>query len=319
MSFFPLGLRLCRHRPTAFHEEMTSFEHLYSVCRAEGPSNLAALERELLRWINQTSKPGIIGLQHELSSSAIEAFINTFPKLEESSWDARLVVPYLHMQAPKRKLPIDLPKFVTIAAFRISSETPGIRTHLATLHRFRTSPPSAEVQPRARHLLSARPSLQPCFQRLRKSPRLRFPFPPIRSPSQNLASRSPPSYGLCSFRFCYPLRPDSTFLSPTLSQRSKRRVAGRALIHLPCSLLTDYIPFPFLLSRSLAFAHLDQHRFAFNIRFPPFNIHWTLQSSARSGQMITLDTFYKVEEALQKHIHVCWLVGGGGERGDETP
>ncbi|KAG0662253.1 hypothetical protein C6P46_003439 [Rhodotorula mucilaginosa] len=60
-----------------------------SVCRAEGPSNLAALEREILQWINQTSKPGIIGLQHELSSSAIEAFINTFPKLEESSWDAR--------------------------------------------------------------------------------------------------------------------------------------------------------------------------------------------------------------------------------------
>lgn len=67
---------------------------MFSTCRAEGPSNLAALERELLHWINQTSTPGIIGLQHELSASAIEAFINTFPKLEESSWDTRSVVPF---------------------------------------------------------------------------------------------------------------------------------------------------------------------------------------------------------------------------------
>ena len=89
VSFFPLGLRLCRHCPPAFDAKLTSFDHLYSVCRAEGPSNLAALERELLQWINQPSKPGIIGLQHELSTSAIEAFINTFSKLEESSWDAR--------------------------------------------------------------------------------------------------------------------------------------------------------------------------------------------------------------------------------------
>lgn len=89
VSFFPLGWRLYGTRPPKLDAELTPFDHLCSVCRAEGPSNLAALEREILQWINQTSKPGIIGLQHELSSSAIEAFINTFPKLEETSWDAR--------------------------------------------------------------------------------------------------------------------------------------------------------------------------------------------------------------------------------------
>ncbi|POY73542.1 hypothetical protein BMF94_3480 [Rhodotorula taiwanensis] len=60
-----------------------------SSCGSEGPSNLAALESEISRWINSSSSPGIIGLEHELSAQAINAFINTYPKLDSQRWDAR--------------------------------------------------------------------------------------------------------------------------------------------------------------------------------------------------------------------------------------
>lgn len=150
----------------------------------------------------------------------------------------------LSVHALERRFSLDLPKFATIAAFRISLETPGIRTPLATLHRFRTSPPSAEVQPRAWRRFPTLRSLRPAFRLPRRSPRLRSLFPHIRSLPRP-ALRSLPSHGLCPFRSCCPLRLASAFpLSPALSQRSQRRASAHTFIHLTCSLLTAYIPFP---------------------------------------------------------------------------
>lgn len=149
--------------------------------------------------------------------------------------------PELFCARPRTKVLIDLPKFATIAASRISLETPGIRMHLATLHQFRTSPPSAEVQSRAWRRFQ---SLPPSFRLPRRGSRLRSLFPHIRSLPRP-ALRSLPSHGLCPFRSCCPLRLDSAFLSPALSQRSQRRVSAHTFVHLTCSLWTTFIPFPF--------------------------------------------------------------------------
>ncbi|GAA5860454.1 hypothetical protein JCM3774_000427 [Rhodotorula dairenensis] len=62
-----------------------------SSCRSEGPSSPETLEEKLLHWVNEISSIGLIGLEHELSAPAIRAFIDTFPKLQESSWDTRCI------------------------------------------------------------------------------------------------------------------------------------------------------------------------------------------------------------------------------------
>ncbi|BGP53202.1 hypothetical protein JCM8202v2_000761 [Rhodotorula sphaerocarpa] len=62
-----------------------------SSCGSSGPANLAALEHEILGWINGGSSPGVIGLEHELSAQAVSGFINTYPRLDAERWDTRCI------------------------------------------------------------------------------------------------------------------------------------------------------------------------------------------------------------------------------------
>ncbi|GAA6030047.1 hypothetical protein JCM8097_009229 [Rhodosporidiobolus ruineniae] len=62
-----------------------------SSCVGSGPSSQADLEAELRGWQVGTKSPGVLALEHELTSHSVGAFINTYAGIKQHGWDPRCV------------------------------------------------------------------------------------------------------------------------------------------------------------------------------------------------------------------------------------
>ncbi|GAA5921351.1 hypothetical protein JCM6882_005177, partial [Rhodosporidiobolus microsporus] len=62
-----------------------------SSCGGSSISSQSQLENELRKWQTGSKTPGILGLEHELTSHSIQAFINTFDGIRQNGWDARCI------------------------------------------------------------------------------------------------------------------------------------------------------------------------------------------------------------------------------------
>ncbi|GAA5831237.1 hypothetical protein JCM11251_007804 [Rhodosporidiobolus azoricus] len=62
-----------------------------SSCDASHIASQSDLEDELRGWQTGSKSPGILGLEHELTSHSVQAFINTFDGIADNGWDARCI------------------------------------------------------------------------------------------------------------------------------------------------------------------------------------------------------------------------------------
>ncbi|BGP13273.1 hypothetical protein JCM10213v2_001192 [Rhodosporidiobolus nylandii] len=62
-----------------------------SSCVGSGPANQADLVGELRSWQAGPKSPGVLGLEHELTSHSVGAFIATYSGIKQHGWDARCI------------------------------------------------------------------------------------------------------------------------------------------------------------------------------------------------------------------------------------
>ncbi|KAA1080083.1 hypothetical protein PGTUg99_006488 [Puccinia graminis f. sp. tritici] len=63
--------------------------HNTNTCGAEGPSNEAALDLEMTRFVNMPKNPGLIILEHELTIHSVRGFTHAWPAIQKAGWDTR--------------------------------------------------------------------------------------------------------------------------------------------------------------------------------------------------------------------------------------
>ncbi|KAG8859305.1 hypothetical protein FRB96_004520 [Tulasnella sp. 330] len=56
-----------------------------------GQTSLAQVTKKLNQWINGPKSPGLIILEHELSSQSVNAFIAAYPAMKAKGWDTRSI------------------------------------------------------------------------------------------------------------------------------------------------------------------------------------------------------------------------------------
>ncbi|GAA5973755.1 hypothetical protein JCM11641_005118 [Rhodosporidiobolus odoratus] len=62
-----------------------------SSCVGQGPASQQDLEGEVRGWQAGSKSPGVLGLEHELTSHSVAGFINTFPGIKQHGWDAHCI------------------------------------------------------------------------------------------------------------------------------------------------------------------------------------------------------------------------------------
>ncbi|POW14751.1 hypothetical protein PSTT_02685 [Puccinia striiformis] len=60
-----------------------------NTCGAEGPSNQAALDVEMSRFVKMPKNPGLIILEHELTTHSVHGFTHAWPSIKQAGWDTR--------------------------------------------------------------------------------------------------------------------------------------------------------------------------------------------------------------------------------------
>ncbi|KAI9615901.1 hypothetical protein H4Q26_011152 [Puccinia striiformis f. sp. tritici PST-130] len=58
-----------------------------NTCGAEGPSNQAALDVEMSRFVKMPKNPGLIILEHELTTHSVHGFTHAWPSIKQAGWD----------------------------------------------------------------------------------------------------------------------------------------------------------------------------------------------------------------------------------------
>lgn len=68
-----------------------------NTCGAEGPENEAALRAEMSRLISMPKNPGLIILEHELTSHSVHGFTTAWPQIKRAGWDTRAIPALFNM------------------------------------------------------------------------------------------------------------------------------------------------------------------------------------------------------------------------------
>lgn len=68
-----------------------------NTCGAEGPSNEAALDLEMSRFVNMPKNPGLIILEHELTIHSVRGFTHAWPAIQKAGWDTRPIPSLFNM------------------------------------------------------------------------------------------------------------------------------------------------------------------------------------------------------------------------------
>ncbi|KAI9625941.1 hypothetical protein KEM48_010641 [Puccinia striiformis f. sp. tritici PST-130] len=68
-----------------------------NTCGAEGPSNQAALDVEMSRFVKMPKNPGLIILEHELTTHSVHGFTHAWPSIKQAGWDTRPIPSLFNM------------------------------------------------------------------------------------------------------------------------------------------------------------------------------------------------------------------------------
>ncbi|KNZ52756.1 hypothetical protein VP01_345g5 [Puccinia sorghi] len=58
-----------------------------NTCGKDGPANEAALDREMAAFVNMAKSPGLIILEHELTTQSVHGFTHAWPAIRKAGWD----------------------------------------------------------------------------------------------------------------------------------------------------------------------------------------------------------------------------------------
>jgi len=68
-----------------------------NTCGKEGPANEAALDQEMAAFVNMSKSPGLIILEHELTTHSVHGFTHAWPAIRKAGWDTRPIPSLFNM------------------------------------------------------------------------------------------------------------------------------------------------------------------------------------------------------------------------------
>ncbi|PLW09784.1 hypothetical protein PCANC_22293 [Puccinia coronata f. sp. avenae] len=68
-----------------------------NTCGKGGPSDEAALDLEMSNFVNMTKNPGLIILEHELTTHSVHGFTHAWPAIRKAGWDTRPIPSLFNM------------------------------------------------------------------------------------------------------------------------------------------------------------------------------------------------------------------------------